>query len=425
MDFGAYEIVYIISNIFMAYVLYKFMGVFYNENVTNRKIELTSYCLYFIVISFFHIYIKIPMVLMIVNILLFFIITFNYKSSLRKRILTALLIYTTLLCVETIVVFLSGFLNLNITSKSDYESILGIIIIRIISYVVVLSIENYKNIRQGDVVSKIYWLCIVIIPIGTLYLLVTIFIADNATFTSVFISTVIVLLINFATFYLYDDLSRKLSDEMEKKLMTQQNRYYKNQFELMKTSQETTKSLKHDLKNHLTCIYALAKDEKSDGLVDYLSEALEVVDTKKELAATGNITIDSIINFKLQDVREDNIDITVELNIPSELNIQSFDMTVILGNLLDNAINAVSKLDKNRYIKIGMKYTKGRLIIKVCNSYNGILNEKEGEFLTTNKDKDNHGIGLQNVKSVLEKYNGTIDYEHDGNNFYSTLLMYV
>ena len=100
-------------------------------------------------------------------------------------------------------------------------------------------------------------------------------------------------------------------------------------------------------------------------------------------------------------------------------------MTVILGNLLDNTINEVKKLEENRYISINIKYTKGCLMIKVNNSYNGIINEKEGVLSTTNKNKGDHGIGLKNIKSVLEKYNGTIDFEYDDDNFKTTLLMYA
>lgn len=245
------------------------------------------------------------------------------------------------------------------------------------------------------------------------------------TLISVFMSTAIVLVINFATFYLYDDLSQKLSDKTDKILMNQQNKYYERQFELMKISLKATKSIKHDLKNHLTSLYALAEEDKREELLGYLSEAIEIVDTRQEFACTGNVGIDSIINFKLQNVKKDKIDVTVDLNVPKELKIPSFDMTVILGNLLDNALNAVKKLDKNRFINIKMKYTKGRLIIKMDNSFNGIIIKKEGLISTSNKDEKNHGLGLLNVKSALEKYNGTIEFEYDDCNFHTTLLMYV
>lgn len=425
MNVNIYDLAYIIGNIFMTYVLYKFMKVFYTEKITNRQIEAVSYAIYFVMITLLHIIVKIPIILMISNIGLFFVITFNYKSSIKKRVLTAFLIYLILLCVEMIVVFATGYFNLELTIRNDYKSILGIIIIRIMSYIVVLSISNYKNIRQGDIVPSIYWLCIVIIPIGTLYMLIRIFMDRNATSTSLFISTVIVLMINFATFYLYDELSKMLSEKTDKMLMAQQNKYYEKQYELIKTSINITKSIQHDFKNHLTSLYALVKEDKKEELLDYLSEATEAVEARQEIASTENITIDNIINFKLQNAKRDKINVTIDLKIPNELEVLSFDMTVILGNLLDNALNAVKKLDKDRYINIKMKYIKGRLILTIDNSYNGILNKKEGELFTTNIDKENHGIGLQNVKSVLEKYNGNIDFEYDNSNFHTIVSMYV
>nr|WP_312580080.1 GHKL domain-containing protein [Sedimentibacter sp.] len=425
MSVDIYDVVYIVGNLFMTYVIYKFMEIFYTEKSTGKKIVIWSYVIYFIVISTLHILVKVPIVLMISNIGLFYMLTLNYKSSIKKRVFTSIMIYLALMCIEMIIVFATGYFKLELLERNNYESILGIIIIRVVSYVAVLIIGKSKNIRQGDIVPNTYWLCIVTIPMGTLYLLITIFMASELTFISVLMSTVIVLVINFATFYLYDDLSKILLDKADKIFMNQQNKYYERQFELMKTSLKATKSIKHDLKNHLISLYALAEEDKKEELLGYLSEAIEIVDTKQEFACTGNIGIDSIINFKLQNVKKDEIDVTIDLNVPKEIKVPSFDITVILGNLLDNALNAVKKLDKNRFINIKMKYTKGRLIIKMDNSFDGIIIKQEGVIFTSNKDERNHGLGLENVKSALEKYNGTIEFKYDDRNFHTTLLMYV
>ena len=142
-------------------------------------------------------------------------------------------------------------------------------------------------------------------------------------------------------------------------------------------------------------------------------------------AHTGNVVIDSIVNFKLQEAEKEGIDIRIDLNIPKDLKVPSFDITVILGNLLDNSLNAVRKLEKNRYINIMMKYTKGRLILKMENSFNGIIIKKEGIIYTSESDKKNHGLGLESVKTVLEEYDGTIEFEYDDSKFHTALLMYV
>lgn len=425
VNLDIYDIVYVLGNLFMTYVIYKFMRIFYSEKNVDKKIELGFYCIYFIAITVLHLFVKIPIILMISNLVFFLILTLNYKSSCKKRILTTFLIYLTLMCIEMIVVLATGYFRLELLIRNDYESILGIIIIRIVSYVVVLIIGSYKNIRQGDIVPNTYWICIATIPIGTLYLLITIFMVNGAKLITIFISTTLVLLINFATFYLYDKISRILLDKRDKILMQQQNKYYEKQLKLMKTSLKATKTIKHDLKNHMASLYTLVETDKKEELLEYLSGVIEVFNSKEGIANTGNVVIDSIINFKLQQAEKEEIAVNVDLNIPKELKIPSFDITVILGNLLDNALNAVKKLEENRYINIKIKYTKGRLILKMENSFNGIIIKKEGIIDTLNYDKNNHGLGLESVKTVLEKYNGTIKFKYDSNKFLTALLMFV
>lgn len=425
MNLNIYDVVYILANLFMTYVIYKFMSIFYVEKNTDKKIELGSYGIYFIAITVLHLFVKVPIILMFSNLVLFFILTLNYKSNFKKRILTSFLIYLTLMCIEMIIILATGYFKLELLIRNNYESILGIVIIRIVSYVVVLIIGSYKGIFKGDSFPNTYWICISIIPIGTLYLLITIFMDKEVGALPIFISTILVLLINFATFYLYDQISRILLEKTQKILMEQQNKYYEKQFELMRTSLKSTKIIKHDLKNHITSLYALAEDDKREEILEYLSGVIEVFNNEEGVACTGNVVIDSIINFKLQETEKEEITVTLDLNIPKQLRIPSFDITVILGNLIDNALNAVKKLEKNRYIDMKMKYTKGRLILKMENSFNGVIIEKEGIIHTSHSDKNNHGLGLESIKTVLKKYNGTIEFEYDNDRFHIALLMFI
>ncbi len=410
----------------MTYTIYKFMKIFYVRENTNKKaMEIGSYIIYFIAITILHIFVKIPIILLISNLGLFLMLTLNYKGSFKKRFLTTFLIYLTLMCIEMIIVLSTGYFKLDLLIRNDYESILGIIIIRIVSYFVVLIIGSYKNIRQGDIVPNTYWLCILIIPIGTLYLLITIFMVSGLASVTIFMSIALVLFINFATFYLYDEISRILSEEKDKILMQQQNKYYEKQLELMRASLKSIKTIKHDLKNHMTSLYALVEENKNEEVLEYLSGVIKVFNNNEGLASTGNTVIDSIINFKLREAEKEKIAVNIDLNIPRELNIPSFDITIILGNLLDNALNAVKKLEKDRYIDIKIKYTKGRLIVKIDNTFDGIIIKEKGKIITSHRDKTNHGLGLESVKTVLEKYNGLIEFKYDSNIFHTALLMFV
>ena len=113
------------------------------------------------------------------------------------------------------------------------------------------------------------------------------------------------------------------------------------------------------------------------------------------------------------------------MSIPEKLQVPSFDIVTILGNLLDNALYAIYKLEQNRIIDIKMRYDKGCLVFKISNAYNGELIKKGSSILTTKKDRVNHGIGLKNVKKVVEKYQGMMDIEHSDKIFSVSLLLYV
>ena len=98
---------------------------------------------------------------------------------------------------------------------------------------------------------------------------------------------------------------------------------------------------------------------------------------------------------------------------------------MILGNLLDNALQAVSLVDKNAFIVLTMHYSKGMLIIKVSNPFKNEVKIIDGTVMTSKSDKKNHGLGLRSVKEVVEKYNGTIEIKTDNNIFTITAVLYV
>lgn len=93
-----------------------------------------------------------------------------------------------------------------------------------------------------------------------------------------------------------------------------------------------------------------------------------------------------------------------------------FDMNVILSNLLFNACEAISKSEKKE-IRVVMEYDRGTLQIGVCNTYNGILSQKDGKFLSLKREVRAQGTGLMSVKRTVEKYNGYMEVEHTEKEF--------
>jgi sensor histidine kinase YesM len=265
----------------------------------------------------------------------------------------------------------------------------------------------------------------VLIPAASLYIILMLFNARGLTVDQVVAGLILIFLINIVTFHLYDVIVAALSEKMQSLLILEQNKYYDKQLETMKTSLHTTNAVRHDLKNHMFSIRSLIESGETKESLDYISEIMEDIGAKKTCSATGNNVIDSIINFKLQEAVQNGIKTELDLKIPSNMDMPSFDMTILLGNLLDNAIKAATKVKENRYITLNMKYDKGRLMIRTDNPYTGEINEENGKLLTTEADKENHGIGLQNVKKVLQKYDGIMNIDYRGNVFSVSLFMYL
>lgn len=426
IQFGLYEWVYLITAIFGTYILYKFMAVFYNTRRTSAKVEVLSYIAYFFIVNSIYLFVNIPIITMIASLIAFFLLSLNYESTIKERILSTFLIYLILASVETIVVILSGYFFSDILfSTTKYSSIIGIISINILTYFVVLILNNFKNIKKGESVPNSYWFSIVLIPAASLYIIFMLFQARGLTPIQVVTGLVLIFLINFVTFHLYDVIVVALSEKMQSMLILEQNKYYDKQFEMIKSSLQTTSAIRHDLKNHMFSIRSLVENGDMKETLNYISVIMDDIGTRKDRSATGNTVIDSIINFKLQEAEQRGIKTNLDLKIPEKLEIPSFDMTVILGNLLDNAIKAMNKVNENPFIDLKIKYDKGRLMIQTENPYKGEIIEENGMILTTDDDKVNHGIGLQSVRKVIQKYDGIMNIDCSSNIFSVTLLMYV
>ena len=425
MQLSLYEWVFIITDIFGTYTVYKFMTVFFETRDTHWKVELLSYIGYFLVISVIYLSVNIPIVLMIANLLALFGLTYNYQSTFKKRILAVVFMYLIFMGVEMTVALITGYFDFPLFSENNYSSIFGLIAFRILSYVVVLVFNNFTNIRRGEIVPNSYWFSIALMPTTSLYVILLLFQAKGLSVLQVVLSVILLLFVNFTTFYLYDTITAALSDRMESRLVMEQNKYYNRQLELMKASLETTKAIRHDINNHMASISTLVKSNEKEQTLQYISNILEHFAAERNYASSGNIIVDSIINFKFQEAEQRRIKTTLDLNIPKNLGVSPIDMTIILGNLLDNAIEAASKVKENPYINVKLKYDKGRLLLQVDNPYAGELIEKDGRFFTTKEDKDNHGIGLESAKKVIQKYSGTMSVDYSDNIFSVVILMYL
>lgn len=424
MSIDRYTIIYIFSNIFMAYVIYKYIHIFYFEFKASKRKEQLTYIIYIILSTSIYTVIKLPLVVMITSIFLLFRLILLYYGSLKKAILTTAIIYLSLMCIETIIVFLTNFPGSDLFASFHYNSEFGIISIRILSYAFVRLMYGFKNVKNENRLPLIYWLSLILVPFGTLTLLLMIF-SENSVSSIYIISSIgIVLIINIITFYLYDCISNLMAAQMNKRLTEEQNKYYKHQIELMKTSLENLKIFRHDLKNHLSPIYNMVISGRNEALIERISELAKACCESGQVVS-GNSDIDSIINFKLQQAERERIKVSTKIVVPTELSVSPFDLAVILGNLIDNSIEAILLIESDRWINIDLRYTKGRLIFLISNSFDGFLKEINGTLASRKDNPINHGLGLKSVQAAIQKYDGAMKITHIDKIFTVKILMYV
>lgn len=421
-----YDIVYLLSNIFGTYTIYRFMYIFFARRVKNKKVELTSYILYFLTIALIYISYNVPIVNLICNLIMFFLLTLNYYANWKMRLTAVVYIYAILISVETITIIMLSILDFNAFSKGvDIELILAQIISKILSYIVVLIISNFKMLKTEYYIPPLHWTAIFIIPVGTLFstfMLMTESNPDN--FWQILISIAILFLINIFVFYLYDTLLQLYQEKMEKNLLKQQNNAYIKQLNIINQSQENIKIIRHDIKKHMLALQTLVEKDKNDAALQYLQNTFHLINNVNEYAKSGNAELDSILNYKIYEAKTKNIDVTLDLHIPEKLNVQSFDLVVILGNLLDNAIEATSKLQGEKKIGTFIELERNVLYVSVKNPFYGKLHYQLNKLKTTHRDAENHGFGIESVKKAIEKYNGTLNIKHSDNNFCVDVLIY-
>jgi signal transduction histidine kinase len=420
-----YNIVYILTNPIFVFAIFKLYRTFYDELATSKGIEKVSYFLYFILVSVVVLVTRIPIINLILNAIFLLVISLNYKSSFQRKIIIPSLVLSILFAIEITVSVAIGYIDISAVNDSSFNSAVGLILIRVMTLIVAYLINKLMKTRNNNLkIPKIYYLAFTIIQMGSLYLYVASLESRNLSIQKILISGVILIIINMTMILIDEKIYHSIIIKSEKQMLKEQNIAYENQIKLMDQSTKALKALKHDMKNHLTVLRDIYSKEKSEESEVYFEKIINEIEGK-EFSQSGNFIIDSMINFKLGQLRNNGIQVSLDVNVPQELNISTYDLTVILGNLLDNAITAIKKADK-KLLDLNISCSMGNLIIIIKNTHNNILEIENNELSTTKKDKENHGIGIPSIKKSLENYDGEIIIEYTETVFsVSVIIPYI
>lgn len=301
--------------------------------------------------------------------------------------------------------------------------------------VFMIVITALKRVFTKDEIKELpvrYSFMLVLIPIGSIYIMNNIFMlgyslhSNRANIQSA-VTAVILLGVNVLVFYIYI----KLADDLQLRRMTS---VYEQQLDLCERHQQERelsilqlRDVRHNMKNNLVSILAYAENGDNEKIIGFVNEIMEEGGIKTSTVTnSGNIVIDSLIGYWYVEAKKVGIDFSVNLNIPMEMPFRGADICLILGNLLENAVEAAQKAEGKKYIRLHMKYDKNNLLLFVANNYKGVLiKTKDKRLKSTKTDAGNHGVGLSSVYRIAAKYHGVVTID-DGvtNRFLIRVVLY-
>ena len=406
---------YAICDIFQLLILFSFM-----EKMLGRKYN--KYITYVVWIGMFIIdevvvYFSDSSYL---NLAIYFIILISntfllYDGSLKSKMLVIVFVDVFSAISETVAFVIISMLF----SVTDDIFMLGSASAKILECVMLRVVMLINKDRKNMEIGFRLWASVLAIPIVTDVILMAQYYINDGFHNSVYevLLYTLYLIINYVAFSMFDDIQQVMLLKNENKLLEQQRGYYLKQCEQVQKLWEDMREFRHNIKNQYVSEQVMLINGDYKELEQRYRTMIDYIQSEVLYASSGNLYIDSIINYKLSVMQNLNASIKCDLLIPKELPVNSDDMIVILGNLLDNSIDALKEVsNKEKQFQIKLVYDEPNLILLISNTYEGKrYSDTMNNYLTTKDNKDMHGIGLKSVKKIVDNYKGRIIYnDRDG-----------
>ena len=196
-------------------------------------------------------------------------------------------------------------------------------------------------------------------------------------------------------------------------------------YENLKTQMESTRRARHDMRHHMNVIRTMAENNQCQEITQYLEKYLEATSWNEKFVYCGHFSLNALLVYYVQKAKNYGIDVNIDVIIPNELSISDADLTVLFGNLLENAIDGCKTITiENKFINLKIKRpNEGALVFSIKNTFNGNVKLENGKFLSTKEQGS--GIGIESVKYVVNKYKGAIEFKSDEETFSVSGVLFI
>lgn len=418
----------ILGTTFEIYCINKFINIFSPRKVINKNNKYKFY-LIFISISIFRI--LIPLLFNGIFIALGLLISaflFNQLYESKQYVKMIISISLSVMYISSELLFgglfmlISGDNHLEVNTSPEAYAI-GTALTKFFVFVIILIFE-FK--RKSIVISNLtptYLTLLSVLPITTITLSVLMYqiilVIDSSGIKLTFVfANMLLILSNAITFEIIRVQNRLAKSEYDLKLLKNNIDEQTKHYEELKSSQEEIRQIRHNMSS--ICIGAIAelKVGKIKNAIDQLQSNIDVIEKSSKVIDTGHPSIDSIIENKLNRCEELNIHTNLSYQYKETININEIEIAVIIGNILDNAIEACQKITNNKEIWGSITVDKQDIIINIKNTAVSSNNLK-----TSKTNKKSHGYGLKSISHIAKKYNGYAKFSFSDNIFTSYVIL--
>lgn len=304
-------------------------------------------------------------------------------------------------------------------------------LIFVVFYAIIIALTGIylKHFRVDNAKSapNLFWIIVILVTLVSEFcstaLSVSLDIAGNNGITwGKLILGMVFLGFNMLTYYLFYTLTTSYVNSKEMALLRQKQLEATAELERAGRIYNEMRVLRHEHNNNALTMKIMLENQQYDKLKKLLDKSTQPVNADMDVIDCGNTVLNSVLNFKQNDLRSRGIDFKTSVIVPNELPFEEADLVSLLINLIDNAAEA-SFSTNSPSVFVQIKLERSYCFITVINPVADDILGNNPELNTTKKDKSGHGIGLKVVKSIVNKYNGHIKFEQENGNFIASLML--
>lgn len=338
------------------------------------------------------------------------------KINVKKSFILAVLYQALMLTVDYITyLFYNGLIPNYKTEEAEYmvERVLVVLLGKAILFLCILIINKQFGKKKAEMLFDIEWLKFLFFPIFTIAVISAIL----AVFEYVDIPKQANLLyliafgmvgMNIVVFYLIHDIMQQDVMMHENQIFQMQVRNQTDMYRSISENLDKQKRRTHEFRNQIICIESLMNKKQYEECEKYVKNIYGALNVETDIINTNNVIINAILNTKYQEMTDKGIVFVFRVNDLSKIGIGDGDVVTILANLLNNAIEACEECSDKKIIKLKFICEEDRVIISVKNTYSRPIQYENDEIVTSKSiDPEEHGIGIKNIVSVINKYNGS------------------